>query len=234
MLTSLPEPPHLDLAARYRPAGAREQVGGDWYEAVVTRAGWTDLMIGDVIGHDIEAAAVMGQLRSMLRMASWMSSGAPSHDLQRLDLAMRDLGLETIASAVLAHVEAIEVVGRATWQLRWSNAGHLPPLLVDPDGTARFLESSTGTSPLLGVAPETVRHDDDVRLAAGSLLLLFTDGLVERRGESLDTGLARLRELVSRTPIGDVDAFLDRLLAELGGDHLEDDVALLAVRFGEL
>lgn len=138
-------------------------------------------MIGDVIGHDIGAAAVMGQLRSILRMGSWMSSGAPSHDLQRLDPSMRDLGLETIASAVLARVEAIEVVGRATWQLRWSSAGHLPPLLVDPDGTARFLDSSTGTSPLLGVAPETVRHDDDVRLVAGSLLLLCTDGLVERR-----------------------------------------------------
>ncbi|WP_309648538.1 SpoIIE family protein phosphatase [Nocardioides sp.] len=234
MLTSLPEPPHLDLAARYRPAGAREQVGGDWYDAVVTRAGWTDLMIGDVIGHDIEAAAVMGQLRSMLRMASWMSSGAPSHDLQRLDLAMRDLGLETIASAVLARVEEVAVDGQPTWRLRWSNAGHLPPLVVGPDGDARFLDSPSGSSPLLGVAPETVRHDDDAPVLAGSLLLLYTDGLLERRSESLDVGLARLRELASRTSTSDLDAFLDQLLAQLGGEHHEDDVALLAVRFGPL
>ena len=234
MLTRLPEPPHLDLAARYRPAGAREQVGGDWYDAVITRAGRTDLMIGDVVGHDIEAAAVMGQLRSMLRMASWMSSGAPSHDLERLDLAMSDLGLETIASAVLARVETTEVGGRVSWHLRWSSAGHLPPLLVEPDGAARFLESAAGSSLILGVAAESERHDDDVRPGTGSMLLLYTDGLVERRGESIDDGLERLRRCASQAPITDGDAFLDHLLAGLGGEHLDDDVALLAVRFGEL
>lgn len=172
----------------------------------------------------------MGQLPSVLRMASWMSSGAPSHDLQRLDLAMRDLGLETIASVVLARVEATEVAGDTSWHLRWGSAGHPPPLLVEPGGGARFLGSAPGSSPLLGVVAETERHDDEVRPVTGSVLLLYTDGLVERRGEPIDVGLERLRRCASRAPVTD-EAFLEHLLDELSDEHLEDDVALLAVRF---
>jgi len=112
---------------------------------------------------------------------------------------MRDLGLETIASVVLARVEATEV--------------------------------ARGSSPPLVVVAETERHDDEVRPVTGSLLLLYTDGLVERRGELIDVGLERLRRCASRAPVTDVEAFLDHLLDELSDEHLEDDVALLAVRF---
>ncbi|CAN5431819.1 hypothetical protein BH09ACT12_BH09ACT12_02240 [soil metagenome] len=233
MLTSLPQPDRLELAGTYRPAHSTEQVGGDWYDAVVMPGGATHLMIGDVEGHNIQAAAKMGQLRSMLRMVAWMSQTPPSADLERLDLAIRDFDVDTTASVLLARIEQTETDADSDrWRLRWSNAGHLPPLLVEPDGTARYLTcDDEGSDVLLGVVPGVVRHDLDVPILPGSLLLLFTDGLVERRGESLDTGLERLREVAERASLLRADEFLDRIVAELASSSPEDDVAVLAVRF---
>ncbi len=235
LLTRLPKPAGLDLAARYLPAGAREQVGGDWYDAVVMSDGATYVMVGDAMGHDIEAAAVMGQLRSMLRMAAWMSPGAvsgpagraPSLALTGLDRAMRDLDVDTFATAVIGRIEAGAEDGV---RFQWSNAGHLPPLVLAPDGTATFLDGSRPPTLLLGANPDTARHDDVADLVPGSFLLLYTDGLVERRAEALEVGLERLRAAATRASRHSADAFVDDVLRALADGSPDDDVALLAAR----
>ncbi|MDO9457684.1 GAF domain-containing SpoIIE family protein phosphatase [Nocardioides sp.] len=240
MLTSLPRPAHLTLTARYRPAGAGEEVGGDWYDALVTPSGTTYVMIGDVAGHDMEAAAVMGQLRSMLRMTAWLSAtsydGTPARELEQLDCAMEGLAVDTVATAVLARIEPLvdgpAGSGDGRRLLRWANAGHLPPVLVEPDGTARLLTGADGNDPMLGMSPDAPRCDQTVAVAPGSCLLLYTDGLVERRGEPLDEGLERLLAAVTRHAARSQDELLDLVLHDLVGDTPTDDVALLAVRFG--
>ena len=251
MLTELPQPDHLVLAARYLPARISEQVGGDWYDAVVMPGGATHLMIGDVEGHDIKAAAIMGQLRSMLRMTAWMSDHGPAHDLGRLDQAMSDLAVPKLTSAVLARIEQTpQDAAAGLRRLRWSNAGHLPPLLVTADGTARFLGHdpatrddrtdgtgvtdgiADGPDPLLGLNPRAPRHDHVVTIEPESTVLLYTDGLTERRREVLDISLERLRTAASRAAHLPPGEFLDAVLDAMGTHEPDDDIALLAVRFG--
>lgn len=226
LLPALPESASLELAARYRPAASRDQVGGDWYDAVVTRSGATSLMVGDVVGHDIAAAAVMGQLRTMLRTIAWSLGDGPAAQVHRLDHAMEDLGVDAIATIVYARVEADD--GAAGRTLRWTNAGHPPPLLVTAEGEVSLLDDGTPDL-MVGVQPDTERTDRSVRLPAGSTLLLYTDGLVERRGETISTGLARLAESAQRHQALAVDDFLDAVLGDLVGQELADDVAVLAV-----
>jgi GAF domain-containing protein len=220
LLTTLPEVAGLDLAARYRPAAAREQVGGDWYDALVMEDGTTAVVIGDVVGHDMKAAADMGQLRTALRAHLQAGDGSPSATVERLDRSLESLGIDALATLVVARVEADRV--------RWTNAGHPPPLLLGPDGGVRWLE--TEASPLVGLAPDLPRPEGEAHLAPGSTLLFYTDGLVERRGEDIDDGLARLARSASarrHLPAGRlVDAILDDVLV----GQLKDDVALLAVR----
>jgi serine phosphatase RsbU (regulator of sigma subunit) len=231
MLPRLPQVADLELAARYRPAAERDQVGGDWYDAVVMPSGDISLMVGDVVGHDLVAAATMGQLRTMLRAIAWSIDAAPSLNVQRLDQAMRDLdvdGLATLGYARLEQDECDRATGRRTF--RWTSAGHPPPLLVDADGSARLLDEG-GNDLLLGVLPDSERSDNRVQVDAGSTVLLYTDGLVERRGEHLDDGLARLCSSAADHHGLPVTDFLDAVLGDLLGDRLADDVAVLAVRF---
>ena len=227
LLPRLPKPEHLELAARYRPAAARDQVGGDWYDAVIMPSGATSLMVGDVVGHDLEAAAVMGQLRHMLRAIAWAVDDAPSHNVTRLDQAMADLVVDGLASLIYARIEP----EGDQWSFRWTNAGHPPPVLVAPDGDATLLDQGVPDL-LLGIEPSTPRTDNRTLIAPGSTLLLYTDGLVERRGEVLDEGLARVRKAAESVADRAVDDFLDEVLAELAPERLDDDVAVLAVRFG--
>ncbi len=229
LLPRLPKPSDLELAARYRPADSRDQVGGDWYDAVVMHSGETSLMIGDVVGHDMGAAAVMGQLRTMLRTIAWAGDNSPARNVARLDRAMDDLGIEGMATLVKARIEP-HAGADGGWRLAWTNAGHPPPLLIEPDGTTRLLE--TGRPDLMiGILPETERTDNRHSIAAGSTLLLYTDGLVERRGEDITVGLDRLRAAATRHHELPAAGFLDAVLGDLVGAKLEDDVALLAVRF---
>jgi serine phosphatase RsbU (regulator of sigma subunit) len=220
LVTTLPEVAGLDLAARYRPAAAREQVGGDWYDALVMADGATALVIGDVVGHDMKAAADMGQLRTALRAHLQAGDGSPSATVERLDRSLDSLGIDALATLVVARVEGDRV--------RWTNAGHPPPLLVGPVGSVRWLE--TEASPPVGLAPDLRRPEGEARLEPGSTLLFYTDGLVERRGEDIDDGLDRLARSASarrHLPAGRlVDAILDDVLV----GQLKDDVALLAVR----
>ena len=226
LLTPLPQPGHVELAARYQPAASGMAVGGDWYDAFTTADGGTSFVVGDVSGHDAGAAIAMAQLRNVLRGIGHALGEPPAAVLTELDRAMRDLAVGELATAVLARLEGGEEDG---YLVRWSNAGHLPPLLVHPDGRTELLVRRSDL--LLGLATGGARHDHAVRLPPGSVFLLVTDGLVERRRAHLSEGLAWLRDAVERRARSGatLEELLDGLLADVGVD-VEDDVALLAVR----
>ena len=228
LLTDLPEPDHLELVARYVPAADEAQVGGDWYDAFVDRDGSTLLVIGDVTGHDQQAAVQMAQVRNVLRGIAHALGESPAVVLRALDRAVQDLAIATLSSVVLARVEQTPDDARhGRWTLRWSNAGHPPPLVVAPDGRTEFLDRPHDL--LLGVRVEIDRNDHTYPLQPGSTLLLYTDGLIERRGEDLGVGLEVLAETVGRLAHLPLQELCDALVAELA-PAAQDDVALLAVR----
>jgi serine phosphatase RsbU (regulator of sigma subunit)/anti-sigma regulatory factor (Ser/Thr protein kinase) len=230
MLTRLPESDELQLAARYLTAAEQDQVGGDWYDALVLPDGSTTLVIGDVIGHDITAASVMGQLRNLLRALLWDRHEPPSAIVARLDRAIRDLRIDTSATMVVLSVQqpATPQTGGAI-TLRWTNAGHPAPVLIHADGTVIALQDTSDV--LLGVLPDTVRRDYSHLVTPGATLLLYTDGLIETRHESIDVGQQRLLDALRIHHHLQPDALLDAVLADMVGDHPGDDVAVLAVRF---
>ncbi|WP_180357719.1 GAF domain-containing SpoIIE family protein phosphatase [Streptomyces sp. NP160] len=228
LLTRPPEPDHLHLAVRYLPAATEAQVGGDWYDAFMVGDGATSIVVGDVTGHDRDAAAAMGQLRNLLRGIAHVSGAEPAQVLGSLDAAVRDLDVGAMATVVLLKVEQTPAMrARGERLLRWSNAGHPPPLLVGPDGRARYLESDPDL--LIGLAPEVPRTEHAVPLEAGSTLIVFTDGLVERRGASLEQGLDWLARTVEALHDRTVEEICDELLTQVGG-RVEDDVAIVALR----
>ena len=232
LLADPPRRPQFEIAVRYRPAAREVQVGGDWYDAFLSGVGETTLVVGDVSGHDWTAAAVAGQLRSMLR---GVASALPGEDLGRvlaaLDRALQDSGVRTLATSLVARVVEPAVPGTgAAWTLRWSNAGHPPPLLVDADGTATLLERPVDL--LLGVDPGALRREHATDLRPGATLLLYTDGLVERRDATLDDGLARLVAAAADLATHPLDVLCDEVLTRLDPE-LTDDVALLALRVRE-
>ena len=229
LLTSPPELEHLDIAVRYRPAAQEVQIGGDWYDAFVSPGGDTTLVVGDVTGHDWTAAAVAGQLRNMLRgIASALDHRDPDQVLSALDRALSETGIATLATALVARVEeppaAVPGVARI---LRWSNAGHPPPLLLAPEGTASLLERPANV--LLGVAPDIPRRHHTVALRPGDTVVLYTDGLVEHRDATLDDGLARLLAVAPALADRPVSELCDEILDRMAPD-LTDDIALLALR----
>jgi len=229
LLTRLPEPDHLEIRARYVPAATGEHVGGDWYDAVVMPDGATTLVIGDVAGHDMAAAAQMGQLRSMTRTLGYAYGEPPSVVLDRLEDVLTGLRVDTLATMVLARIEQSEDDAAAGLRrLRWSNAGHPPPVLLHTDGGTEVLE--TDSDLLIGLNTGLPRHDHTHPLPPGSTLLLFTDGLIEHRGRSLTAGLADLRRVLSQCAGLVLDQLLDVLQRELIGEHPDDDCAVLAVR----
>ncbi|GAA4351427.1 ATP-binding SpoIIE family protein phosphatase [Angustibacter luteus] len=233
LLTDPAQPAHLQLVARYLPAAREAYVGGDWYDSFALPDGDTMLVIGDVAGHDRLATASMAQVRGVLRGVAHSLDGSPAEVLTGLDHALRDLDVDALATAVLARVERdlqAEVEGdrtTVTRSLRWSNAGHPPPILLTADGQGELLVSEPEL--LLGLLPGTARTDHRLVMEPGMTLLLYTDGLVERRGESLTQGLEWLRHRVQALANLPLGSLCDALLGELPTDA-EDDVALLAIR----
>ncbi len=232
LLTPPPEQDHLEVAVRYEPAAQAAQVGGDWYDAFVQPDGATMLVIGDVVGHDTEAAGAMGQVRGLLRGIAVHSGAGPAGVLRGVDEVTDTLRSEITATVVVARLEqSPEERDRGLTSLRWSNAGHPPPMLITEDGTVTPLEADEADL-LLGLDPTTPRVESAVTLRRGATVLLYTDGLVERRGQSLGDGLAQLRrtlaELAATGP--GLDELCDRLLRRMLPQHPDDDVALVAVR----
>src|SRR5215211_33998 len=215
----LPRIPGLSVAARYLPAREEANVGGDWYDVVEPPGESVGLVMGDVVSHGIRAASTMGQIRSAIR-AYAVDRESPGATLTKLNTVVRGLDQRETATAVYV---ALDLVERS---LCVASAGHPPPVVVDPAGSARLLEE--GRSVPLGTDAGTRYRDAVVPLEPGSTILLYTDGLVERRGSSLNKGLERLVAEVSRCP-PEPESLCDRLIGALVGDQPPaDDVALLA------
>ncbi|TXJ79467.1 GAF domain-containing protein [Streptomyces lavendulae] len=216
---------HLQLATRYLAARERAEVGGDWYDAFPLPDGSAVLAIGDVVGHDLAAAVRMGQLRNMLRALAFDSGGDdPAGIMCRLDRVMQGLTSIELVTAVIARIETPDT---GPWRLTWTNAGHLPPLLAQPDGRTLLLEE--GHAPILGVDPALTRDTATITLPPGATLLLYTDGLVERPGEDIGRGLTRLRQHAAALAREPLTVFRDELLTRMS-DVQNDDVAVLALR----
>ncbi|ACZ32278.1 protein serine phosphatase with GAF(s) sensor(s) [Xylanimonas cellulosilytica DSM 15894] len=234
LLTAPPAVAHLDIATTYEPATRTDQVGGDWYDVVAVDDDTTLLMIGDVTGHDMQAAAHMGQLRSMLRALAWSHDETPSVLLTLLDRANHQLGPRAGATAVVVRLERLPIVGEhahmpGTYAVTWSNAGHPPPLVLRQDGSVEVLRPRSDL--LLGVVPAVERTDHATVLRPGETLLLYTDGLVEARGTMLADRidlLARTLRRSASTATASLPAALVRALVPVAPQR--DDVAVLAVR----
>jgi len=230
MLTAPPEPDHAQIVVRYLPAAEAARVGGDWYDAFLQPDGATTLVIGDVVGHDTAAAASMGQLRSMLRGIAVSGDASPAQLLSQLDAAMTQLQLHTYATAALARFEQSPAdLERGITRMRWANAGHPPPLVIHPDGTVAELASWRGDL-MLGVDHTAQRTDSVVSLDRNTTVLLYTDGLIERRDADLDDGMARLRSAAAQFAGLPLDELCDRIIEQLVETTPEDDVALVAIR----
>ncbi|MEO3840110.1 SpoIIE family protein phosphatase [Streptomyces sp. B22F1] len=215
---------HHRAAVRYRPAVASLNVCGDWYD-IADRPGGdgTVVAVGDVVGHGLRAAGVMGQLRSALSAAS-LVAGGPAQALEVLGRYARNVDAAATATAAAVFIDW------AGCSLTYSSAGHLPPALWRPDGTVTYLAQAT--DPPLGVRPErSARPEARVAFTEGCALVLYTDGLVERRNEDIDVGLARLADSIARHGAADPEQLADALLADLiPPTGLTDDTALVVVR----
>ena len=205
------------VAARYLPGGG-DQVGGDWYDAVPMEDGRLVIVIGDVAGHGAGAAATMIQLRDAVRFVLLDSHG-PADALDRVNRFLHDTMPDAIATA------AVVILDPSTGDARFAAAGHLP-LLVIAAGGVELLPAPP--APALGLTPEAAYLERPVELAIGSTVVLYTDGLVERRGEPLDTGLDRLRQVAADAPAA-LDDLCDRLVSQLP-DAGRDDVAVIAIQ----
>ena len=210
---------HLEVATYYRAGVEGTQVGGDWYDVIELGAGRTALVVGDVMGRGVQAAAVMGQLRAAIRAYARLDL-PPADVLEFLDGIVRELGENQIVTCLYA------VFDPADRTLRMANAGHLPPILVGPDRVSHILWGAE--DPPLGAGPFTLTQQD-VKLDADSLAVLYTDGLVERRGEDLEHGVHALARLASEME-EPTAGMPERLVQALLPDGPDDDVAVLVAR----
>ena len=219
--TSLPRVQGVELAARYLPGSAELDVGGDWFDALQLPDGKLGLVVGDVVGKGVQAAATMAQLRNATRAFSLerLKPASVLARLNRLADEMLDTSFATLAYLWLDPVSRI---------CRMSSAGHPPPLVATPDGRVELLENVRGLP--LGTGMQARYRQETVELPAGSIVLLYTDGLVERRGQSIDDGLELLRSEVAFAP-KDPDRLLEHILTYVvGSGERGDDIALLAAR----
>ncbi|GGT04460.1 SpoIIE family protein phosphatase [Streptomyces griseoviridis] len=229
LLTELPTPDFLGLAARYLPATHGLNIGGDWYDAFRQPDGGVIAVVGDVTGHGLHAAVMMSQLRTALR-AYAVDGGSPGRLLTRLHNFLHNLQPDLYATAVIARFHPDEPT------MTWAAAGHPPPVLRGPDGRVRVLDAKPGA--MLGIPLKQDIADHTVRVAPGTTLALYTDGLVERRARGIDPGIERLAAALGsfgpqelRIDLGGAaDGILDPLLSD---SERDDDVCLLLCHLRE-
>jgi PAS domain S-box-containing protein len=215
----MPEVPGIDVATRYRPAEAAIEVGGDWYDVVESTAGRLTVTVGDVAGHGAHSASVMGQLRIVLRAYAAEDYG-PAASLARLNRL-----LIAFDEPQMATIFQLQLDPRSL-QFRFARAGHPPALIRHSDGSVEQLAGRS--SPPVGVFADASYTDVDGQLLPGETFVLYTDGLVERRGEGIDIGIQALQDLLANAPLA-TDPCLDAILDGLPRGE-DDDVALLALR----
>ncbi|MFE3328761.1 PP2C family protein-serine/threonine phosphatase [Streptomyces sp. NPDC059176] len=214
---------HRDVAVRYLPAVGSLNVCGDWYDVADLPDGSFAVAVGDVVGHGLEAATVMGMLRSALSAATRSGEG-PAKALEVLGLYARSVEGALAATAAQAVIDTEHRV------ITYSSAGHPPPVLVRPDGGCELLDRAT--DPPLGARPHHVARPQTARsYARDAALVLYTDGLVERRGEDIDVGIRRLTDALSANRRLGAERLADAVLARLGvSGGAGDDIALVVVR----
>ena len=219
--STLPRVEGIQIAARYLPGSVDLNVGGDWFDAIPLRDGRIGVVVGDVVGKGVQAAATMAQLRNGLRAFS-LDRMKPSSTVARLDRLAEEV-LETAFATVL-----YAVVDPETLTCRYTSAGHPPAVVAHADGRVELLEGGRGLP--LGTGAGARYRQDVVELAPGSVLVLYTDGLVERRGSSIDEGLGQLLSAVADGP-RDPEPLVEHILERIVGDHWrDDDIAVLATR----
>ncbi|WP_406070442.1 PP2C family protein-serine/threonine phosphatase [Micromonospora sp. NBC_01638] len=219
--THLPQTPGVDMAARYVP-GHDAGVGGDWYDVFTLPSGWLGVVIGDVSGHGLSAAVVMGRLRSALRAYALVCDD-PASALTLLDRKIHHFETGSLATVLYAMISP----DRTTIQV--ALAGHLPPILAAPGRPAETLTLPVDLP--LGVgARQPARRYTEVAFPAGAVLVCYTDGLIERRGETIDVGMERLRVAIEPARAETVCA---RVMTTLAAEQTNDDIALLAIHGAE-
>ncbi|MFF3539348.1 PP2C family protein-serine/threonine phosphatase [Streptomyces sp. NPDC002466] len=223
LLPALPDLHPFTGAAIYRPASSPGHLGGDWYDVLWLPDNTCAVVIGDVVGHDLRAAAAMAQTRNMLRALLYDRLAPPSSVLAQLDRTLSGITDLPVTTVCLARIEPAE----DGWRLHWSTAGHLPPLLIGPDGHAEYLYAEPGLP--LAVDTDQSRPDHTRPVPAGATVVFFTDGLVEHPRHSIDHGLARLAEHAAGHVHLPLDDFV-RLLADHHPSDGHDDLAILALR----
>ena len=231
LLPALPKVDGLQLAARYLVGVDGNQVGGDWYDVLPLPDGAVGVAVGDVVGHDLRAAAAMGQLRGVLRSYAW-DGGGPGSVLDRCDQLVQGLEMAAMATAVYARIEPPAADGSRL--VRYANAGHPAPLVLTPQGELLRLDEQR--SPMIGAVRDLGRRagaghtEAQVRCAPGSLLLLYTDGFTDVAGEDADERTDILERTVAGLPPGvSAEEAAERVVAVCLPGELGDDVALLVV-----
>jgi PAS domain S-box-containing protein len=231
LLPVLPEVPGIESAAHYVSASSAADVGGDFYDLLHLPDGSVGLVVGDVVGHDVAAAAAMGHLRGLLRACIWdadTDAADPGNVLARVDRLVQGLRIASLATMVYARAVPPSSPG-GPWRVHLANAGHPPALLRHPGGAVQVLSEITGM--LVGVDATTHRQTVVLDVPPGSTLLAYTDGLIERPGADMDQGIHELCERVAGAPVAASPRELCDAAVTGALDH-RDDVAVLAVRFG--
>jgi PAS domain S-box-containing protein len=215
----VPQVAGLQVAYRYQPASQTAEVGGDWFDVIPLGTGQVALVVGDVTGHGIQAAAIMGQLRTTTAALARLGC-TPEEIMARLSAVVADHGEETGATCLYAQYDP------ASRRCRLTSAGHPPPALRHPDGTAEFIDVPGGV--MLGAGPSRYPATD-IDLSPGSVLALYTDGLIEHPGQDIGTGMTRLARTLATSPARSPEKLCDSVLASLGASA-RDDIALLLAR----
>ena len=225
--TGLTAPSSVEVRHRYLPGNQLIEVGGDWYESIALPGGRVALIVGDVAGHGVRAAVTMGRLRTAMRTIVNLEL-TPAAGLQQLDALMRELGESEPAFATCVY--AVYDATDGTCEI--ASAGHLPPLLLRPNGTSEFLD--VPPAPPLGIG-QGVAETRTFTVGDGSVLVLYTDGLVENRGQDIDDGLTRLRGVFGAEALfRPLEELAKATLDGAYADHNRDDIAVLIARLRRL